>query len=204
MATRRLTREEKKAQTREEILTAAAAVFPRRGFHRTSVDQVAEHAGLSIGAVYSNFTGKAELFLALYQRQMDRWVAELPRALAVGGSANDRIRAADTYWSGFLQDERDWFLVHMEFWAYVVREPELLEQYALQFRRLRQALSTVLTQTADELRIILPLPADDLAAALLALTRGLLIETLPDPTVIRQDLFSTLLDRLLNTSRVAR
>lgn len=199
MAPRRLTREEKKAQTREDILRAAVQVFPRRGFHRTSVDQVAEYAGLSIGAVYSNFAGKAELFLALYQRQMDRWVTELPRPLDVGGSVADLIRAADAYWSGFLQNERDWFLVHMEFWAYVVREPGLREQYAVQFRRLRLALSAVLQQAADERQIALLVPADDLAAALLALVRGLLIETLADPGAVSPDLFSALLDILANT-----
>lgn len=193
MATRRLTRDEKKARTREQVLRAAADIFPSRGFHRTSVDQVAEQAGLSIGAVYSNFGSKAELFLALYQRQMDRWVVELPRALEGGGSRTERIRAAGAYWTSFLHNERDWFLVHMEFWAYVVREPDLLAQYASQFQRLRLAVAELLQRNADELGVALPLPAGDLAAALQALNRGLLIETLADPGAIREDLFSSLL-----------
>src|SRR5205807_8868436 len=62
---KRLTREESRSQTRERLLRAAARVFLRRGFHRASVEEVAETAGFSTGAVYSNFSGKEELLLAL-------------------------------------------------------------------------------------------------------------------------------------------
>ena len=64
MATR-LTRPERKAATRRELLDAARTVFLRRGFHGASLDEIAEEAGYTKGAVYSNFEDKDALFLAV-------------------------------------------------------------------------------------------------------------------------------------------
>ena len=54
----RLSRAERREQTRQELLTAAEACFVSRGFHASSVDEVAERAGYTKGAVYSNFAAK--------------------------------------------------------------------------------------------------------------------------------------------------
>lgn len=188
-----LTQAQKKARTREQVLDAAATVFPLRGFHRTTVDDIVARAGLTSGAVYSNFGSKAELFLALYERQMDRWVEDVSRVVGAESSARSRAQAAGAYWTRFLHEERDWFLLHMEFWAYVMREPELGPRYAAQFRRLRVLVGDVLQDTASEYGLELPLSPTDLAAAVQALNRGLLIETLADPDSVRDDLFGSLL-----------
>src|SRR3954447_648557 len=62
---RRLTREESKARTRQELLRAASRLFLRNGFVATSLSDIAEEAGLTKGAVYSKFESKEDLFLAL-------------------------------------------------------------------------------------------------------------------------------------------
>ena len=63
----RLTREQSKARTRSELLRAANRLFVRRGFHETSINDIADEAGVTRGAVYSNFETKDDLFLALLQ-----------------------------------------------------------------------------------------------------------------------------------------
>src|SRR6266568_6891513 len=63
----RLTREEKKAQTRERLIEAAAKVFAEKGFAATSLDEVADTAGLTKGAVYSNFENKEDLVRAVLE-----------------------------------------------------------------------------------------------------------------------------------------
>lgn len=63
MPRRRLTREESQAQTRGRLLDAARTVFAGRGYHGASVEEIAEEAGYSKGAVYSNFESKEEIFL---------------------------------------------------------------------------------------------------------------------------------------------
>jgi AcrR family transcriptional regulator len=78
--------------SRSGILDAALACFSERGYHQTSIDAIAERAGLSKGAIYWHFAGKRDLFLALVDRAqeaaepMARAVAEAPdwrAALAV-------------------------------------------------------------------------------------------------------------------------
>ena len=63
--------------SRGEILDAALACFAARGYHETSVDEIAARAGLSKGAIYWHFAGKRELFLALVDRFTEPELAEL-------------------------------------------------------------------------------------------------------------------------------
>ena len=68
----RLTRAERKELTRELLFDAAIEVFARKGYHGASLDDVAEAAGFTKGAVYSNFTRKSDLFRALLERESRR------------------------------------------------------------------------------------------------------------------------------------
>ena len=64
---RRSRRQERKEETRAELIVASAKVFARRGFHGASLDDIAAEAGFSTGAIYWHFSGKEELFLAVYE-----------------------------------------------------------------------------------------------------------------------------------------
>ena len=72
-----MTREQSRANTRERLLAAARLAFARGGFHGASVDEIASEAGLSTGALYSNFNGKEDLFLVLLEREIDEHAREL-------------------------------------------------------------------------------------------------------------------------------
>ncbi|GAA3227237.1 TetR family transcriptional regulator [Actinocorallia longicatena] len=61
-------RQEKRVQTRNALLDAAQRLWAERGIHGASLDDIAASAGLTKGAVYSNFTGKTDLLLALLER----------------------------------------------------------------------------------------------------------------------------------------
>ena len=63
---RRLRREEQRELTRAQILDAAERIFAR-GFRGASIEAIAEEAGYSHGAIYSNFKGKEDLFLVLVE-----------------------------------------------------------------------------------------------------------------------------------------
>src|SRR5215216_2096286 len=69
MKRKRKSQAERREETRELVLAAAARVFASRGFHATSLEAVAEEAGFSRGAVYYNFADKEELFLELLDRR---------------------------------------------------------------------------------------------------------------------------------------
>src|SRR5687767_12383789 len=73
----RVSRTRSTARTRERLLDAAAEVFAERGFAGASIDEIAVRAGHTKGAVYSNFEGKDDLFLALIDSRLAVKAAEL-------------------------------------------------------------------------------------------------------------------------------
>ncbi|WP_398695700.1 TetR/AcrR family transcriptional regulator [Streptomonospora wellingtoniae] len=99
------------AATRSALLDAAAHVFRTVGFARAGVSEVVEHAGASVGSLYHHFTGKADLYMALYedyqQRQQERTHQAVSRGRAQGESDPTRLMytAARAYLDGAI-DER--------------------------------------------------------------------------------------------------
>ncbi|WP_309130777.1 TetR/AcrR family transcriptional regulator [Brevibacterium sp.] len=63
--------EERRAERREEIITAAIACFGRSGYQRTSMTDIIRESGLSAGAIYGYFSGKQEIVHAAAQRVME-------------------------------------------------------------------------------------------------------------------------------------
>ncbi len=81
VAAGRMSRAERKEMTRELLLDAAIDVFAAKGYHGASLDDVAEAAGFTKGAVYSNFTRKSDLFRALLEREAERTASALREAV---------------------------------------------------------------------------------------------------------------------------
>lgn len=73
-------REEYAEATHEALLESAAACFLENGFLATSLDQVAQRARVTKGAIYHHFTSKRELFRAVLERQQEQSVGSITRA----------------------------------------------------------------------------------------------------------------------------
>ena len=134
----RLSRMERREKTREDLLNAAETCFVTRGFHATSVDDVAERAGYTKGAVYSNFASKEDLFFGVYQRRVDHVLTEVVPGLRQAGPE----RAFDSLATGMIQrreGDDGWLAVFFEFWAHVLRHPELRNRFAESHTRLLDA-----------------------------------------------------------------
>src|SRR3954454_20191518 len=124
----RLTRAERREQTRQELVTAAEDCFVTGGFHATSVEQVADRAGYTKGAVYSNFASKEDLFFAIYEGRVD-WVLThtVPRLREVAPQRVFDDLATATIDRREVDD--GWLAVFFEFWAHVLRHQELRERF---------------------------------------------------------------------------
>lgn len=193
----RRSREQRKAETRAALLDAAGRVFARRGYHAASVDEVADEAGYSTGALYSNFEGKEDLFLALLQREIERQAAGVAAAVADRGSLDERARGGAEYWLEFLDREPELVLLFMEFWAYAVRNPEVRSRFAARYAEVRAALAGIIGAGARELGVELLRPPEQLAAAIDALADGFALQRLADPDSVPDELFGDALTMLL-------
>ena len=96
MATRPLSRAERREQTRDDLIAAADRLFVEGGFHATSLDQIAAAAGYTKGAVYSNFASKEDLFFAVYERRAGVAETQLTEQLAADPAAGLARISSDT------------------------------------------------------------------------------------------------------------
>jgi AcrR family transcriptional regulator len=187
-APERLTREEKKARTRAQLIDAAATVFGRRGYVAASLDEVAEEAGLTKGAVYSNFDGKEDLFLAVIDERLYepmRHGAEIIDSSM--GTTEDHAMAGARVFVDTVEQEREVFLLALEFNIHVARHPELAAKFAA---RNREQLARVAEMIRDRTQedAPLPLPPEEMAIAVEALSLGIALQKLADPDSVPDEL----------------
>jgi AcrR family transcriptional regulator len=197
---KRETRAEKQAHTRAELIATAAEVFARRGYNGASVEEIAEQAGYSHGAVYSNFDGKADLFLAVFEDYMAERARELAATQAdLPGDAplEARARALADQWMDRLARDRDSVVLHIEFIAHAGRDPELAGRFGTRSAALREAVAHYIAGYQEEAGTELALPPDDLAMALRALGIGLAVEALVSPDAVRRDLYGDFVELLV-------
>jgi AcrR family transcriptional regulator len=183
-----MTRAERQQRTRDHLVDAAERLFSKRGFHATSIDAVAAEAGFTKGAVYSNFESKEDLFFAVYERRVDRRVEEMEAALrdaeTPGAAIEQMIPGSD----GRPPADDGWLAVFFEFWAHVLRHPELSQRFAAQHRRVIEPLATASRVLAGERARELPEESYKLATARFAMQLGLQLERLTQPDVVDADL----------------
>jgi AcrR family transcriptional regulator len=180
----RLSRAEQNDRNRALLLSAALRVFLSRGYHAATLEQIADEAGFSKGAVYSRFESKADMFLALLTDRIAARAAENAAAVAELASSDTMIELA---W----QAERampGWRLLVTEFRVLAARDPALNRRYAAAHATTVNAAAGILSAVAERDGISLAVPARQLAELFLAIETGIALEQLasPDALDIRQ------------------
>jgi len=172
----RVSRAARTAETRRRLLDAARRVFLRRGFAGASLDMVVREAGLTKGAVYSRFRSKADLFLALLDERITGRIAEMGAAAAGEHGPVGLATALSRQWDERLRADADWSRLAIEFRLHAARVPALNRRYAALHARLRGAMAELIEREAREVGETLPVEAEDLARAALALGTGTVLE----------------------------
>ncbi|WP_106403417.1 TetR/AcrR family transcriptional regulator [Actinocorallia populi] len=168
-------RQEKRTRTRNALLDAAQRLWAERGIHGASLDDIAGAAGLTKGAVYSNFTGKADLLFAL-----------LERCTTHGEGLGRR-------WDGDDDEDRLLGQLLVEFWLYGMRDYSagwrIADWYQCQRAELAERLERD-TPPGTEPDGVEPggepaggpgLPAQERAILAMAMELGLALQHLLDP-----------------------
>ncbi|WP_106477998.1 TetR/AcrR family transcriptional regulator [Phytohalomonas tamaricis] len=109
----RLSREESQALTRERLLTAARELFFKEGYATTSVERIADAAGYSKGAVYSNFEGKDAILLEVLDSQGQQCLGELCGKIERANCAADVVELL-VDWANDRSGSGSWSLTIME------------------------------------------------------------------------------------------
>jgi AcrR family transcriptional regulator len=183
---------QRRALTRERLIRAATETVAKDGFYPASVDKIADRAGLSIGALYSNFASKDDLLFAVFDEHVS-WFEEEVRAAA---DAEDLGQAA-LRWLSFDDDASAQLLVFIEFWSYAVRRPKVRRQFAKRMAQLRQEVANAIEQRSASGGTEGRLDPDLLGLVVLAVVRGLALEKLADTDAVPERPIAELLSHLL-------
>ncbi|MET9634226.1 TetR/AcrR family transcriptional regulator [Lentzea sp. NPDC006480] len=168
----RLTRAESQARTRTSLTETAQRLFLRDGYHATSLEKVADAAGFSKGAVYSNFGSKDELCLVVLDALYAERITEIVRVFTQGTTIEDRLEAFEAYAETMIGDApRTQFEV--EFALQARKDPELRAELARRDASVADALKALIDQQTEELGLTPVMPTEDVARALLSLGIGL-------------------------------
>lgn len=187
-----ISRRERQRQTREALVFAARAVFAEVGYHRASLDEIARHAGFSKGAVYSNFDGKADLFLAVMDANMES-------ALAEGGwDVFDREAPEKSQPPEIVDVMMGFALATLEFVAAAARDEQLAPELAARMEVLVGTYEKVAGRSRPPAD---PLSDRELGTLLAALDQGAALLTLAGNVTIDQQLLGVGMRRILDPDR---
>jgi AcrR family transcriptional regulator len=113
--------------TRTLLLSAAEQVFARVGYEKAQVEEIADAAGFSKGALYAHFKSKEELFLALYKTKTASSLAKLHHALDSAPTRDGKIDAFRSFYVS-MSKEKHWALIILEVKLFIRRHPEVRER----------------------------------------------------------------------------
>jgi AcrR family transcriptional regulator len=140
------TQEERRADTRQRLLDAAAELFAERGIEGSSVDAIAERAERTSGAIYDHFDGKQGLLFALLEGWVDDVAVAIGAELATATSLDERLASLWRNVSHPPTGDGRWIALEYELWSYANRNESARDHLA---RRYRAAWDSVDEAVAD-------------------------------------------------------
>ena len=186
-------------ETQARLFAAAASVFVRVGIGAASVEDIAAEAGLTRGALYSNFRNKDELVMAMLDDHFERNMDEIERLLAMSASPTEYLELMESperRREGPLAADP---VLHMEFMLFALRDPANRARLAQHQRRWREIITTIVHRDAELLGIAPPMTPDDAAEMILAMDNGYLLQQLLEPGSYRE---GTMTRHLLTLQRL--
>jgi AcrR family transcriptional regulator len=200
MPVEKLTPERRRQQTRDVLIAAATEVFARRGFEGAALEEIAETAGFTRGAIYKNFDDKEDLFFAVTDR-LNEQVIEAFRTIAPESASPDDwdIARLAELWRTSVDGEFEdlFFAIGKEYELYVLRNPDARPRALAHRRRQCDLVASFIDEVAEQSGMTLRLPSATLAAIILAAADGLTYTARIDG----EDLFAPFLE-LLNAGMV--
>ena len=160
----RLTPERRRQMTRQALVEAAAEAFARKGFYGASLEEIAEAAGFTRGAIYSNFGSKEELLFAVLEFSIDRQIQAVSETME--GRRNDAIAdaiAASRAWSTAAPMGWNWAALSLELRLTALRNPAVRKRLVEVQRENRDKVARLIKQETGARGVRLRLSPEDFA-----------------------------------------
>lgn len=192
----RLTRDQQRLQTRARLLISALEVFEARGYAESSLEEIAERAGYTRKAIYSNFSGKSELLLELVERRFQSHIERIEGLLDEATSPERKTIDIGSMFADYLSQEAAWGKLFHEFCSVASRDEQIGSRFRACFRARKQIIVRLLEDEARSRGIELTVPIERLVMGIFALFTGLSVERMIDPEEVDEALFGEMLGLL--------
>ena len=169
----RLNREESQARTRELLIEAARSEIVKQGFALASVRDIADAAGFSQGAFYSNFPEKEAILLELVQRHQAEERAKIEAALSFAQGDAAKAMGGIEKWAATINSDPEFAVLAIELQLQALRSPSFAQGYNDLNRRHRRALSVLVVKLFGLLGKKAPADPAEIATGFIALGRGM-------------------------------
>ncbi len=182
------TQDERKAETRARLLSAAADLFASGGVDSASVDAIAEAADRTSGSVYAHFGGKQGLLLALAEGFQDDLAAVISAEFIAREELAGRLLGL---WQNVAHHPREaggaWFLLEVELWLRAARDPELTGPLADRYRQVHDLMRFEFTRWVEEFDLAPTVSIDQLPQAVMGTLMGLNMQRLVAPDTVTDE-----------------
>src|SRR5262245_41038672 len=174
---------DKRARTRATLVEAARELIRKQGFHRTTLKDVAQRAGMTSGAIYGNFRNRDELFMAL----ADVHWAPIKPAFRPGSTFAEKMYALAEATIAAIPARRDAAVGRLTGMPYALTQQRIRSKvHEVTATRFAAGAAWVRT-VADESEI--PMPPDIFVRVVHAMMEGLLFQRFLTPELIPDTVF---------------
>src|SRR6476661_4533332 len=151
MPVERWTPARRRELTRSTLIAAAAEVFARKGFEGASLEEIADTAGFTRGAIYKTFGNKAELFFAVSDQDFATKLQAFADKIAQSGDELAEPAALAAMWRESIVGNQADLALNMEVRLYAMRNPDVTARFAEHQRATRRALTQFIVDTAERM-----------------------------------------------------
>jgi AcrR family transcriptional regulator len=168
------------AERRQQILEAAMSCFAQKGYHLTTMDDIAVELPFSKGLLYYYFETKRDLFLAILRSWMDASMAAWETVFCPEKDAVTQICTCLNYGVQLLAQNTDLARIELEFYGELGRDRAISDAFKSLFADFRTQIKAIL-ETGISRGEFRPLDADALAAVVLGIYEGLAMQAMVEP-----------------------
>jgi AcrR family transcriptional regulator len=188
-------------ERRAHIMQAALACFARKGYHLTTMDDIAQESGLSKGSLYWYFKSKKELFLSIFEAYFRQMETAVQPILEVTLSPSEKLHALAEMLVDIMAEAQSFVGVMIDFWSQTRHEEDINQLVRQIYEPYYQGLAAIIEEGIQqgEFRSV---NAAHLASLLMAVYDGLMMQWLVMPEWVDwAGQTETLLDTLLEGLR---
>jgi AcrR family transcriptional regulator len=204
MTRKRLSRDDSREQTTQRLLDAAQKLIARKGLDAASVENIAEAAGYSRGAFYSNFKSKDDLFIELLRRDHQKSLAQFDELRASDLPVDQmQLRTRDIYSHMFRDNES--FMNWTEARMVAARDARFRTKLDALMAEKRAQIASFIEYFYQRVGVTPPMPTEKLAMGFMSLAEGVRLFMISSPSEMTsstaESVLSLFVDSIMNVAR---